>query len=79
MDGVLPAPCSNGEGGIAMGEGRWQIQPWEKRGVGCNYRASSGYARQQQQVTVVAERLWVACFDILLLESNLGCCTKYLP
>jgi hypothetical protein len=51
MDGVLPAPCSNGgEGGIAMGEGRWRTQPWEKRGVGCNYRASSGYARQQWAV-----------------------------
>jgi hypothetical protein len=65
---------SHGRGALAdtaMGE--------EKRGVGCNYRASSGYARQQQQVAVVAERLWVACFGILLLESNLGCCTKYLP
>jgi hypothetical protein len=40
---------------------------------------SSGHVSQLQQVAVVAEQLWVACFGILLLESNLGCCTKYLP
>jgi hypothetical protein len=29
---------------------------------------SSGHVSQLQQVAVVAERLWVACFGILLLE-----------
>jgi hypothetical protein len=28
---------------------------------------------------VMAEGLWTDVFGIFLLESDLGCCTKYLP
>jgi hypothetical protein len=60
-------------------EGKWVVCGRRERGGLLFIDWSSGHVSHMQQVAVMAQRLWVACFGCLCLESNLGHCRRYLP